>query len=59
MICRMKKIDNHLAITIIIFHINKGNDELAIPYVKEVAHVSSYPLLESMVFDTDISDGVT
>ena len=31
---------------------------MAIPYVEEVAHVSSYPLLEYMGFDTDISDGV-
>ena len=30
-----------------------------IPAVEEVLHVSSYPLLESMGFDTDISDGVT
>ena len=30
-----------------------------IPYVEEVLHVSSYPLLESIGFDIDISDGVT
>ena len=30
-----------------------------IPDVEEVLHVSSYPLLESMGFDTDIYDGVT
>ena len=29
-----------------------------IPSVKEVFHVSSYTILESMGFDTDISDGV-
>ena len=27
--------------------------------VEEFFHVSGYPLLESMGFDTDISDGVT
>ena len=26
--------------------------------MEEVAHVYSYPILESMVFDTSISDGV-
>ena len=30
-----------------------------IPDVVEITHVSSYPLLESMGFDTDISDVVT
>ena len=40
-----------------IYHINKGHDEVAIPSVEEFYHVSSYPLLESMCFDTDISDG--
>ena len=32
---------------------------MAVPAVEEVLHVSSYPLIESMGFDTDISDGVT
>ena len=31
---------------------------MAIPAVEEVSHVYSYLLLESMGFDTDISDGV-
>ena len=31
---------------------------MAIPDVEEVSHVSRYPLLESMVFDTDIFDRV-
>ena len=30
---------------------------MAIPYVEEVEHVSSYPLLEYMGFDADISGG--
>ena len=38
--------------------LNKGRDEMAIPAVEEVSHVYSYPLLESMSFDTDIPDGV-
>ena len=37
---------------------NKGHYEMAKPATEEVFHVSSYPLLESMDFDTDISDGV-
>ena len=32
---------------------------MAIPDVEEVRHVSSYPLIESMGFDTGIYDGVT
>ena len=48
MICQMK----------FIYHMNKGYDEIAIPSMKEVLHVSIYPLLESMGFDTDIYDGV-
>ena len=40
------------------FHLNKGYDEISIPSLEEVMHVSIYPLLESMGFDTDIYDGV-
>ena len=36
--------------------LNKGHGKMYIPYLQEVSHVSSYPLLESMSFDTDISD---
>ena len=38
--------------------INKVNDEMDIPPVEEVVCVYSYPLLESIGFDTDVSDGV-
>ena len=31
---------------------------MAIPEVEEFLHVYSYPMTESMGFDTDISDGV-
>ena len=41
------------------YHINKVHDEVAIIVVEEFFHVSRYPLLESMGFDTDISDVVT
>ena len=40
-------------------HIHKGHDKMAKTYVDEFLHVSSYPILESMGFDTGISDGVT
>ena len=40
------------------YQINKGHEEMDIPALEEVLHVSSYPLLESMGFDTDIFDGV-
>ena len=40
------------------YHINKGHEEMDIPALEEVLHVSRYPLLESMGFDADISDGV-
>ena len=40
------------------YPINKGHDEMDIPDAEEVFHVSIYPPLESMSFDTDISDGV-
>ena len=49
MLCQMKQR----------YNINKGYDEMAIPSVEEVFHVSISPPLESTVFDTDISDGVT
>ena len=48
MICLLKQI----------YQLNKGHDEMAIPAMEEVYHVSSYTLIESMGFDTDISDGV-
>ena len=40
------------------YQINKGHEEMDIPGLEEVFHVSSYPLIESMGFDTDISYGV-
>ena len=40
------------------YQLNKGHAYIAIPYVEEVLHVSSQPLIESIGFDTDISDGV-
>ena len=49
MLCKLKKID----------HLNRFHNNMDVPDVEEVLHVSSYPLLESMGFDTDISDGVT
>ena len=58
MLCRLKQRDDWMAIDIILFRINKWHDELAIPDVEEFTHVSSYPLLESMVFDVNISYGV-
>ena len=48
MLCQMKQND----------HLSKGCDEMAIPYVEEILCVSSYLLLYSMVFDTEISDEV-
>ena len=39
MLCQLKQIDR----------LNKWNDYMDIPAVEEVLHVSSYPLLESMV----------
>ena len=47
-IFQMKQID----------HLNKGHDDMDVPAVEEVLHVYSYPLLEYMGFNTDISDGV-
>ena len=38
--------------------LNKGHAEMAIPSVGKVLHVSSYPLIESMSFDTAVSGGV-
>ena len=32
---------------------------MAVTALEEVLHVSSYPMLESMGFNTDISDGVS
>ena len=40
------------------YQLNKGHEDMAIPYVEEVFHVSNYPLLETMGLDTDIFDGV-
>ena len=48
MLCQLKQI----------YQLNKGHEEMAIPDLEEVLHVSSYPLLESMDFDACISDGV-
>ena len=39
--------------------LNNGYYYTAITYVEESLHVSSYPLLGSMGFDTGIYDGVT
>ena len=49
MICQLKQRDQF----------NKGCGEMDIQDVDEVMNVSSYPLLESMGFDTDISDGIS
>ena len=40
------------------YQINQVHDYMAVPSLCEFLYVSSYPLLESMGFDTDISDGV-
>ena len=48
-----------MAVVIILFQLKKGRDDLDIPAVEEIYRVSGYPLLEYMVFDTDISYGVT
>ena len=40
------------------YQLKKGDADMAIPAAKEFSHVSSYPLIESMGFDTDIYDGV-
>ena len=48
MLCEMKLRDQ----------LNKGHDYVDVTDAGEVLHMSSYPLLESMGFDTDISDGV-
>ena len=37
--------------------INKAHEDMYIRDVDKVSHVSNYPLLESMGFDTHISDG--
>ena len=55
----MKQRYDRLAISIILCQINKWHDNLYIPDVEEVVRVTSYPPLESMGFDTDISDGVS
>ena len=48
-----------MAVVIILFQLKKGRDDLDIPAVEEIYRVSGYPLLEYMVFDTDISVEVT
>ena len=48
MLCQLKQIDQ----------LNKVHDDMDIPAVDFFLNMSSYPLLESMGFDTDISDGV-
>ena len=50
MLCQLKQRDDQMAIAIIIFHINNGHNGMAILALEEVARLSSYPLLESMVF---------
>ena len=57
MLCKPKKRDDRTAIVIILCHIKKWHAELDIPAVEEVVHVSSYPMMESMGFDTGIYDG--
>ena len=47
MICQLKQI----------YQLNKGHAKMYILSVEEVLHVSSYPMLEPMVFDADISAG--
>ena len=39
-----------------IYQLKKGHYDMDIPSVEEVLNVSSYPMLESMGFDADISD---
>ena len=39
------------------YQLNKWYDDMTIPAMEEVLHVSSYPLLEYIGFHTDISDG--
>ena len=58
MICQLKQRGDRMDVAIIICCLKKGHDELSIPDEEEVAHVSSYPLIEYMGFDTDISCGV-
>ena len=58
MICQLKQRYYQLEIYIIICQIKKVHDELAIADVEKVAHVSSYPILEYIGFDTGISDEV-
>ena len=58
MLCQLKQRDDRLDISIIIFQIKKWHDGLDIIAVEEVAHVSSYPILESMGFYTGLCVGV-
>ena len=58
MFYKLKQRYDCLDIAIIICRLKTGHDKMAIPDVEEVAHVSSYPLLGYMVFDTSLSGGV-
>ena len=59
MVFQMNQRDDWLSISIIIFHIKKVRGSLAITAMEEVVHVSSYPVLEYMCFDTGLTDGFT
>ena len=48
MLCQLKQRD----------HINKLHDKMAVLDAEEVSHVSSYPLIQFMGFDTYIYDGI-
>ena len=49
MICQPKQTDQ----------LNKRHGKMDVSTAEEVLHVFIYPLLESMGFDTDISNGVS
>ena len=58
MIFQMKQRDDCMTIYIIIFQIKKGRDNMDISYVKKIAHVSCYIIMEYMGFDTGLYKGV-
>ena len=58
MLCQPKQRYDRISIVVILYQINKVNENMTIPAMEEVAHVYSCPLLECMSYDTDISDGV-
>ena len=45
MLCQLKQGHDWMDISVIICHINKFCDELSVIDVKEVVHISSFPLL--------------